>query len=385
MFSLTQPAAHRAIAICIVVAVGACGKKEAPKNAPQAAATAPAAKPELPPDLGMPMDTFVAARVMDLCARKGGESDEKAEMLAADVVQGKKFTMRLQDVIAMPAPPAPNARHAAKGAASQAQAPAEPLPAAATPGDAATAESPATIKALEIYRKAIPLAAAHTATIQRIETETKDCAYAPEVGLIDKAFVDRYAKAFVEIACLQRTMVDKEGQPDVLGHAQAASRIFAEGGFSAGDFSRIGIVLARFPLIQGQIHTKKAAQCPDPRAAEVQSAPAVSYNGTATGARNGSLQFVAQPSGAAKVGVHGALVWAGLPPKPGQDNENALALQGTIGGATLKLAGDRGEDWVRLEGKATAQGFAGTWTAQHKTDKLKGKWQVNRTNAAPAK
>ncbi len=374
------------MAVCIVVALGACGKKEAPKKAPPPAQTAQTAKPDLPSDLGMPLDTFVAARVLDLCARKSGESDEKAERLAVDVVQGKKFVMHLEDVIAMPAPPEASAKHGAKAHAAKTPAPAEePLPAAASPAQAAAVDSPADLKAREAYKKAQPLAAAHAATAARIDSEVKACAYAPEVGLIDKAFVDRYAKAFVDIACLQRTMVDKEGQPDVLGHAQAAAKIFSESGFSAGDFSRIGIVLARFPEIQGVIHTRKAAQCPDPRSAEVQATPPVSYNGTATGERNGNLQFVAQETGAPKTGIHGALVWAGLPPKPGQENENAMALQGTISGTTLTLQGDRGEDWVRIEGKATPQGFAGTWKAQHKSQKLKGKWQVNRIGAPAPK
>ena len=62
-----------------------------------------------------------------------------------------------------------------------------------------------------------------------------------------------------------------------------------------------------------------------------------------------------------------------------------MALQGTIAGTTLTLQGDRGEDWVRIEGKATPQGFAGTWKAQHKSQKLKGKWQVNRIGAPAPK
>lgn len=380
--AFTTPCALRcAIALSIVVGLGACGKKESPKAPPAGSPTA-AVKPDLPPELGMPLDTFVAARVIDLCARKHGEDAELAERLATDVVQGKKFVMHLENVLATPATGDGAPKNGAKPAAAAAEAPAVP-PAAASPAQAAVVDSPADAKARDSYRKAQPLAAAHAATAARIDAEVKECLYAPEVGRIDKAFVDRYAKAFVDIACMQHTVLDKDGKPDILAHAQAAAKIFAESGFSAGDFSRIGIVLSRFPDVQGQIHARKSARCPDPRAAQPQGVPSVAYNGTATGARNGSLQFLAQ-----KETLRGAIVWSGLPPKPGQDNENAIHLEGRVTAKAVTLSGERGGDKVRFEGKEEPGGFGGTWKADrdngHKIEKLSGKWQVSRISAPTA-
>ncbi len=337
------------------------------KAEPLADAASPVAAPAAKPDFGLPYDDYVKARVLEKCALAYYEDPIQAETHAVHLLLGQAFAVHLEHVFD---PPKSDAKAAGKGAAKP-EAKAAPL----TPD---TAEELAT---RQKYRTAHALADAHTATQAAVQAEVSECTYAPELGLIQADFVDRYAQAFVEIACLQRTMTNEGGQIDALAHAQAAAAVFAKAGFSAADFSRIGMVLGRFPKIQAKLHAAKAKSCPDPRLAEQAKASTGEWNGELKGDRNASLHLSGTTGS-----VNGAVQWLGATVRyaDGAAETQAIPVSGSIATDKVALFGQVGMDWVRLEGKLSGDRLEGTWTAQRAgTTAFKGTWKGEKVPSAP--
>jgi len=315
----------------------------------------------------MELEAYVGARTLELCARKHGETDARAEQLAVERLLGRKpvinLDLALQEAAALP-----------KAATTPAADLAAERPMDGIVEDAATAGLRAK------FRQAHALSASMPEARRRIEGAVATCLYAPELGLIETELVDRYAKAFVEIACLQREMAGASGKLDVNAHAHAAARTFTENRFQAGEFARLGLVFARFGGVQEQIHKQKAARCPDPRTARAAEAATAEYNGALSGDRNGALTVTA------KDGVlRGSVQWLGAHAKTadGSAEPKALAVEGVVGATSLHLFGQEGYDWVRLEGRPDGPGWAGTWQAERSMQKKKGTWKLARLAPAP--
>ena len=355
----------------------ACRKQEAPAPAktpvpaqakagdesePVTMAAKPSATEAPPPDFGMPYDVFVGAQVLRLCAEKFHEDPDYAETAAVNHVLGKKFPVDLDhvfDAVKAPAKPGVPVKK-------------EPLP----------PDTPDQLTARNKLRFAANLAQAHTETQLKITGLVADCLYAHELGIVDPAYVERYSKTFVEIACLQRQFTDAAGKFDALGHANAAGTVFAKYGMNAGELSRLGIVLGRFASVQAQVHKSKAALCPDPRVAEEAARTTGEWNGQVKGDRNGSLQLHGN------VGkVKGAVQWLGATVKyaDGAAENQAIPVEGQISGDRLALYGEFNGDWIRFEGKGGGAIFSGTWQAQRGgMDKFKGTFAVEKVPAAAA-
>jgi hypothetical protein len=365
---MAMPITSRVLSCAFTLAVllPGCGKREAPAPAtpqPSEAAqkpvppTAPPPPPP-PPELGIPLESFVSARVLDLCAQKFGEPHDKGERLAAGLLQGRKPVVNLD--LALPPEPVKVDKKHAKPA---------PLPQAAT-----TTEAPEDVTAREKYLKAVALAEAHTPTQQRVAAQVEKCLYAPELGLIEQELIDRYVATFVEIACLQRELLGPDGKLDVTAHAQAAVKVFVAHQFNAGDFARMGLVFARFPTIQGQVQSEKAKRCQDPRVEVQKAASTGEWTGGMTGDRNAALHVTAREGN-----LEGAVQWLGVPKKtdvPG--TQPAIPVTGALSGTTINLFGQVGNDWVRLTGKMDDKGFSGTWQGEVDLHKLKGAFQAQR-------
>ncbi len=383
----TFPAQFRAVGLACVLTsllLSACGKREppaAPKSTPEQVGTTlptptlPLAPPP-PPDLGMAMESFVSARLLDLCAQKYGESHEKGERLAAGLLQGRKPVVNLD--LALP----PDLVKPGKPGKKQKGHELATLPGTISPTE--PAETPEDLAARERYLKAVTLAEAHTPTQQRVAAQVEQCLYAPELGLIEQALIDRYITVFVEIACLQREMLGPDGKLDVTAHSLAAAKAFTANQFNAGDFARMGLVFGRFPVIQAQLQSQKTKRCPDPRVAEQQATSTGEWNGALTGDRNASLHLTAQ-AGA----LTGAVQWLGVKKsddgRPG--TQPAIPVTGALSGETINLFGQVGQDWVRLSGKLQAgpKGqLTGTWQGEVDFHKLKGAWSGERVPAVPA-
>ncbi|MBI5610819.1 MAG: hypothetical protein HY902_18215 [Deltaproteobacteria bacterium] len=390
----TATTAFRAPLVVLAVLAllaAACGKKSPPSEAPvpakpteaagpaaapgQAEPLAEAASPAAPPtpDFGVPYPDYVKARVLEKCAVAHFEDPIQAETHAIHQLLGQPFAVHLEHVFD---PPKSAAKPAGKGPAKPEAKKAQLAP-----------DTPEELAMRQKYRAAHALADAHTATQAAVQAELSECTYAPELGLIQADFVDRYAQAFVEIACLQRTMTSEGGQIDALAHAQAAAAVFAKAGFSAADFSRIGMVLGRFPKIQAKLHTAKAKSCPDPRIAEQAKASTGEWNGELKGDRNAALHL-AGTTGA----VNGAVQWLGATVRyaDGAAETQAIPVSGSISTDKVSLFGQVGPDWVRLEGKLSGDRLEGTWTAQRAgTTAFKGTWKGEKVpsvapTAAPA-
>jgi len=350
---LVRAAARAGVAIAAMVAFApACRKDPTPPvpvpapvlaPAPTANSTPPAQLPEAPspvqappPDLGVPHDAFIAARTLQLCAHKYHQDEIAAETLAVNRLLGHDHPIDLDRVF----DPAPKA----KG---------KVLP----PPD--TGEQLAMRTKL---RSAVGLAQAHTATQEAIASAVAGCAYAPEVGLVQDALVDKYIETFVAVACLQRKHTGHDGQFDATAHAQAAGEVFRRTGMTAGEMSRYGIIMGRFPHLQARIHVAKSKACPDPRVAAEELRVTGQWSGQLTGDRTAALNL----NGVGGGRIKGAVQWQGATVKwaDGSAEAQALPVEGQLSGDRISLFGQVGGDWVRIEGKSRGGDLAGTWSAR---------------------
>lgn len=206
--------------------LASCGRSPAP---PREVATAPVAAQATPvkdplPDLGLPREGYLDARRLQLCARKFQVADARAEAMA--------IALLARDPTATEVPLDPTA-----------------IVAAADPA------------LLDRYRKAHQLADAHPSTAQWLASEVEGCVYDAQAGLVPRELVDRYAFTFAEVACLQREILGPDGKTDPLAHAHAAARVFAQHGFDAAAFARLGLVLAHYPIAQKAMFARKNARC----------------------------------------------------------------------------------------------------------------------------
>ena len=356
------------LAASCAFAVTACGKKDAEKK-PEAAAAASAdnakavAPPEAAsptvaaaplPDLGMPFETFHAARLLQTCALKYGVAEKTAERMAIDWTQGKRPELHLDAVFQKPDVKA--------------------KPVAVEPKDDSAAEA-----LRGKWRTAVHLAEGHTATVAQLKDETETCLYAPEVGLIEGKTIETYVKVFVDVTCLQKQLTTPEGKVDDLGHAQAAAKIFADNGMTAGEFSRYGLIFARFPVVIQQAYAARAQKCPDSKQPTVIGAPPppnAVYNGTASGDRNASVRLEER---AGK--LTGAVQWAGvaMPAPDGRPQPPAiLPLNGTVSGGSFSVSGELQGESFKLSGKVEEKGLSGAWTNQQPGNKFKGVFKAEK-------
>lgn len=376
------------------LALPACGKKEPAKQPVEATPKAEAAAPKQPdappappppPEIGLPLEKYVEARTMQLCAEKHGLDQMKAKWLGVGVLAGRSHPVDLdaalpkaEDAKAAPAAKPAKAEAAKADAAKPAEAPADPKAPPVLPAPTAEDEGLA-----QRFAAAHPLIDAHAPTKQRIDAAVEKCLYAPEIGLVSDELIERYSTTFVQVACLQRQMVDANGKGDPLAQAQIAAKIFSQNQFTAAEFSRYGFVFARFQPVQAKVHKAKAEACPDPREAEHKVASSGRWSGAVSGPRNGALTFAATDGK-----LEGSVQWQGANVKAadGAAEPQALALTGTLSDNTLSLFGQDGLEWVRLSGKADDKGgFSGSWEgAKADGKKLSGSWRSDSTPDAAA-
>lgn len=363
---------------CIVASLAltaaACGKKEAEKKAEKSAeATAapvagapeaappPAAveAPPPPPDVGMPFDTFYSARLLQKCAAKYGVAEKVAERMAIDWTKGKKPEMHLDAVFQKADPKVKPAAEAKEDHAAELE--------------------------REKWRDSVRLADGHTATVARLKDGTETCLYAPEIGLIEGKTIETYVKVFVDVTCMQKQLTAADGKVDDLGHAQAAAKIFQENGMTAGEFSRYGVIFARFPIVIQQAYAARSQKCPEQKGADVGTAippPNAVYNGVVAGDRNASVRLEER---AGK--LTGAVQWAGVaPPAPdGRPQPPAiLPLTGSVTPGAFAVSGELQGESFKLSGKLDDAGISGTWTNQRPDGKFKGTFKGQKlASAAP--
>ncbi len=217
---------HALVVLSVLAFVlASCGKSPAPSREvppPPVATEAPVEDPL--PDLGLPREGYLDARRLQLCAQKFQVTDVRAEAMA--------IALLARD---------PTATGAA-------------LDPTATVPEADPA-------LLDRYRKAQPLADAHPPTVRWLAAEVAGCVYDAAAGLVPRELVDRYAFTFAEVACLQREILGPDGKTDPIAHAHAAARVFAQNGFTAAEFARLGLVLARYPVAQKAMFARKNARC----------------------------------------------------------------------------------------------------------------------------
>lgn len=386
----------RALAVTSVAIVASCGKKDPPPSvakapAVAAAAAAPAAAPKVdalppPPEIGMVLDTYVAARTLEMCARKYEEPPAVAEKLAIDLIAGRKFEPNLQRAFErLQKQDAANAAAAAKAAKDAKNA--KPMPAAAVPAapTTTTPELPPDDEKIRVtFRKAHELVAAYAPAQGKIDASVKSCLYSADYGVIDQAQVDKYAKVFAEVVCLQRQMTDADGKFDGLAHAQAAAKVFSDNQYNAADFAKLGVVFGRIALIQEQIHKVKEAKCPDQRAAAAAAATTGEFSGQLKGDRLGALNFRATASA-----LEGAVQWQGVAaatPDGTPHDIAALPIKGALSGDSIELFGQIDSDFVRISGKLAKDGkLSGTWKGGRNFKNLKGTFTGQRLEPAPPK
>jgi hypothetical protein len=361
----------------VALLAAACGKKdEQKKEAPAAAsaksgeaaaaapgaAAAPAAEaPPPPPDVGMPFDTFYTARLLERCALKYGVADRTAEKLAIDWTKGVKPAVNLDAVLQKPD---------AKAKAPEAK------------------DDHEMELAREKWKTAVHLGEAHTATAAKLKDETETCLYAPEVGMIEGKTIETYVRTFVAVTCMQKQNTgDSKG--DDLSQAQAAAKIFTDNGMTAGEFSRYGLLFARFPVVIQQAYAARAKACPDAnKTAPVAGPPPADlvFNGMVSGDRNASLRL---ESRAGK--LTGAVEWTGVPP-PSPDGRpqppGIIPLTGTMTGKTFTVSGEMQGESFKLTGQTDENGgLTGAWTntRPQEKDKLKGSFKAEKLpNTTPA-
>ncbi len=384
------------VASSLAIATG-CGKKDQPAPAapPPVAGKVDSAKiveapkvnaPPPPPEIGMVLDTYVAARTLEMCARKYEEPPAVAEKLAIDLIAGRKFEPNLQRAFErlqkLDAANAAASVKAAKDAKNAKIIAAVAAPAAPTTTTPELPREDGQIRA--IFRRAHDVVAAYAPAQAKIDTAVKTCLYSADYGVIDQAQVDKYAKVFADVVCLQHQMTDAEGKFDGLAHAQAAAKVFSDNQYNAADFAKLGVVFGRIPLIQEQIHKVKEAKCPDPRAALALAATTGEFSGQLKGDRFGALNFRATASA-----LEGAVQWQGVPPAPADGTPHdiaALPIKGALSGDSIEMFGQIDSDFVRISGKLAKDGkLSGTWKAGRNFKNLKGTFTGQRLEPAPAK
>ena len=358
----------------LALAATACGKKDAEKKTdqPTVGATAEAGKaagapgavsptaadvPPPPPELGIPYDMFYAARLLQKCALKYGVAEKSAERMAIDWTKGKKPELRLDAVFQKVDPKAKPA---------------------VEPKEDHLAELER-----EKWRDVVRLADAHTATVAKLKDETETCLYAPEVGLIEGKTIETYVKVFVEVTCMQKQLTTAEGKTDDLAHAQAAAKVFAENGMTAGEFSRYGLIFARFPVVIQQAYAARNQKCPDTKNPTVIAPlpPATGvYNGVVSGDRNASVRLEDRNGK-----LSGAVQWQGVPP-PSPDGRPQppaiLPLTGTLTGGSFSVTGEMQGETFKLSGKVEDKGLSGAWTNQRPEGKFKGAFKADKLSGA---
>jgi len=398
------------IAALIVAMSAGCGKKPdagkaddnkaSPKAADKGSAAKPAAekpsKPK-PPDLGLPVDKFTQARIVQLCATKHGESDEDALVVAIHMLLGHGHAPPPEPAAAAAVAPgaaAAAAKAAANSAASAAaKAAAAKGEAAAKAADKAKKVNPLTPagrpplsaevkESVDKYQKAVSLLPKRPDVAKPIDDAVKKCRYAKEIGLIDDDLVKRYVDTFVGISCLQITMRDKSGKVDPLKHAEASITLFKKNNFTARDFSRLGLVLARFDDITTQAHTQRRDKCPDPLEIARQAQLQGRFVGGFKGKMGGALAFEAKDGE-----VKGTASFT-----TGKLKGTSWALKGAMNADRAHLFGREKSDWIRFEGKPGKGLSTGKWEGEVALKKVSGKWTWRRPpppkpakGAAPAK
>ena len=353
----------------------ACGKKTVEKKADQPAAAeaakaVPAAEaasptvaeaPEPRPQLDMPFETFHEARLLQRCALKYGVAERAAERMAIDSTQGKQPELHLDAVFQKAEPKAKPAPEPKEGHEAEIE--------------------------REKWRTTVRLAESHTGTAAQLKDEVETCLYAPEIGVIAGKTIETYVKVFVEVTCLQKQLTTAGGALDDLGHAQAAAKIFQDNGMTAGEFSRYGLIFARFPIVIQQAYAARGQKCPETGPATVVGAPAppaAVYNGVVSGDRNASVRL---ENRAGK--LTGAVQWQGVPP-PAPDGRPQppaiIALTGTITAATFSASGEVQGESFKLTGKVQDTGLKGSWinVRPAPAGKSTGKFEATKLPSAPA-
>ncbi len=287
----------------------------------------------------MPFELFHGARLLQRCALKYGVAERTAERLAIEWTKGNKPELHLDAVFQKADPkakPAPEPK-----------------------------EDHAADLEREKWRATVRLAEGHTATAAELKDETETCLYAPEVGLIEGKTIESYVKVFVDVTCLQKQFAPVDGKTDDLAHAQAAAKIFQDNGMTAGEFSRYGVIFARFPIVIQQAYGARAQKCPDTEGAKTvgaQAAPSAVYNGSVTGERNASVRLENRDGK-----LTGAVQWQGVPPAApdGRPQPPAiLPLSGTLNGSAFTVSGEAQGETFKLSGKIEDKVISGTWTNQ---------------------
>lgn len=364
--------------VLATLSTAACGKKEADKKAEEKQAEKPtqgteapqkeepaavAKAPEAPlPDLGYPLETFYPARLLQKCVMKYGVAEKVAERMAIDWTEGKKPEVNLDAVLLKT----------------------KPVAKPEVPDDHRMELM------REKWRNAVRLAEEHTATAEKLKAETETCLYAPEVGMIEGKTIDTYVKVFVDVTCLQKSLT-VDGKVDDVQHAQAAAKIFTENGMTAGEFSRYGLIFARFPVVVQKQYAERGKKCPDDKNPQVLApppAPTAIYNGGVEGERIGAIRLEVREGK-----LTGAVQWQGVPPPAPDGRPQGVAilpLNGTINAKTYQVSGDMQGETFKLQGKVEAAGLTGTWTNVRPDGKAKGTFKaelLKRLNpgAAPPK
>lgn len=376
------------IALLAVALIG-CGKDppstnaaSPPPSADEVQANTEASPPPVPaPDLGMPIDDYVAARLLERCALRYGEGGQDAETLAIDKLAGRPYQVPPLPGAAVPAaapptaaPPTAAAGPATAGsaaaeavAAPDAQAVPPPAPALTKGGRAALGASDDGRVAL--YKAAIEKAKAYVEVERRVEDAVAACHFAPELGLIAGKTVDDYVDATVEITCLGQLIGKPGGPTDEVDHARKAGQTFARIGVDARGFSQLGLILARFPDVTTRIVKSRSERCADPRATALDLSGNGAFSGALTGPLAGTFAVTAQ-DGDAK----GTLKMAG---KRKTDPTVQYQLVGVVFDSRVHLQGGIGQDWIRLDSAKGTSG-KGTWTAEIAFRKQSGNWTMTR-------
>ncbi|MCB9738082.1 MAG: hypothetical protein H6747_02365 [Deltaproteobacteria bacterium] len=368
-----------------LAAVG-CGKsKEAaePAQAPaEPAAEAASAKGEgeaAVPDLGMPVQDYVAARTLERCAMRYGESERDGLTLAVDQVAGRAMQdpallrkarelaeKGMDNALRAEGKTGPVVDPAAE--ATVTGLPAQDL----TPGGriAPRADDPAFAR----YQAAVGKAAAFPQLERQVEDAVASCHFSPKFGLISSSRIEEYIRAFVEVTCLGEKIGKPGGPTDAVAHARAAAQIFQRFGANARDFSSLGLEMARFDDVTAKIAKTRAQECPDPRQVELTERKTGHYVGKLFGKLEGSIDLVVH-DGDAKGTLTFAVKTKGKRKGKADDATAEKApsykLVGVIDGRRAHLQGGNGMDWIRLDCDDLGAG-RGKWEAMQQQKSLSG-------------
>lgn len=341
--------------------VNGCGKSEPEHAKPdddKAAAPAPAVEAPKPPDVGMDLEAFVAARILEGCAARYGEPADEAKLLAIRQIAGLPH-------VAPVTAAALEALQARKG-----------VPPADSPTGVMASErgrpglAPDELKIQTSYEAAITKAAAWPEIARRVEDAVATCHYAEQVGLIQQERIASYIQAFVEVTCLGESTLGPDGKPDVIAHARAAAGIFRKIGLDARSFSQLGLVLGTFPDVTARIAEARSKACPDPRQAALHEASSGSFDGTMIGALQGTVTIEAHDGDAKATAVFAA-------GKGKVKVQRTLQLSGVLHGGRAHLQGGEGQDWLRFDAAPGSDGN-GTWTGQIGFRTVNGQWSWKR-------